>query len=197
MVVPVRNAGGEPCGRTEHVGGGGNLIAGGGVAKANLVERSAMRRYVIAVALVGALVLPVLAAAKGPVSASISGPGLDRSLAIRGDGEGPGTALGTLASASGFFAQMFGQSPDPTLASRPAGTLGPRYRAVYVVPGPNDVQSRVVQYIYPYAKPVALTYLKPGQVFWDGRKAHGGWYRASAALKRVLLRAGLPARAGL
>jgi hypothetical protein len=156
-----------------------------------------MRRYVIAAALVSALVLPALAAAKGPVSASISGPGLDRSLAMRGDGEGPGTALGTLATASGFFAQMFGQSPDPTLASRPNGTLGPRYTAIYVVPGPNDIQSRVIQYIYPYAKPVAVTYMKPGQRFWDGRKAHGGWYRASAGLKRVLLRAGLPARAAL
>jgi hypothetical protein len=37
--------------------------------------------------------------------------------------------------------------------------------------------------------------MKPGQKFWDGRKTHGGWYRASAALKRVLMRAGLPAKA--
>jgi hypothetical protein len=153
-----------------------------------------MRRYLIAATLI-ALTLPAVAAAKGPVSASISGPGLDRALAINGDGEGPGTSLGTLANASGYFAQMFGQSPDPTLASRPSGTLGLRYTAVYVVPGPNDIQSRVVQYIYPYAKPVALTYLKPGQRFWDGRKAHGGWYRASPALKRVLVRAGLPVKA--
>jgi hypothetical protein len=64
-----------------------------------------MRRYFIAAALV-ALVLPAAAVAKGPVSASISGPALERSLTIRGDGEGPGTALGALADASGF-AQMF------------------------------------------------------------------------------------------
>ncbi|SRR6266568_2317947 len=153
-----------------------------------------MRRYVIAATLV-ALALPALAAAKGPVSASISGPGLEHALAIKGDGEGPGTSLGALATASGFVAQMFGQSPDPTLASRPSGTLGSRYTTVYVVPGPNDIQSRVVQYLYPYAKPLALTYLKPGQRFWNGRKAHGGWYRASPALKRVLVRVGLPAKA--
>ena len=153
-----------------------------------------MRRYVIAAALV-ALVLPAAAVAKGPVSASISGPALERSLTIRGDGEGPGTALGTLADASGFFAQMFGQSPDPTLAARPGGTLGPRYRVVYVVPGPNDIQSRVVQYLYPYAKPVALTYMKPGQRFWGSERAHGGWYRASTGLKKMLVRAGLPAKA--
>jgi uncharacterized protein (DUF58 family) len=153
-----------------------------------------MRRYLIAAAVV-ALLVPAVAAAKGPVSATISGPRLDRLLAIQGDGEGPGTALGTLAAASGYFAQMFGQSPDPTLASRPRASLGPRYKAVYVVPGPNDVQSRVVQYIYPYAKPVALTFMKPGQRFWNGRKAHGGWYRASTRLKAVLVRAGLPAAA--
>jgi len=152
-----------------------------------------MRRYFIAAALV-ALVLPAAAVAKGPVSASISGPALDRSLTIRGDGEGPGTALGTLADASGFFAQMFGQSPDPTLAVRPGGTLGPRYRVVYVVPGPNDIQSRVVQNLYPYAKPVALTYMKPGQAFWDSERTHGGWYRASTGLKKMLVRAGLPTR---
>jgi hypothetical protein len=153
-----------------------------------------MRRYLAAAALV-ALLLPALAAAKGPVSASISGPGLDRALAVRGDGETPGNPLGTIATASGFFAQMFGQTPDPTLKARPVGRLGPRYTAVYVVPGPNDIQSRVVQYVYPYARPVALTYLKPGQLFWDGRKAHGGWFRAAPSLKRALVRMGLPATA--
>jgi hypothetical protein len=150
-----------------------------------------MRRYLIAAALV-ALALPALASAKGPASAAISGPGLERALAIAGDGEGPG-ALGTLTNASGYFAQMFVQTPDPTIARRPAGPLGLRYTVVYVVPGPNSIQSRVVQYVYPYAKPTPLTYMKPGQRFWDGQQVHGGWYRAKLALKRALVRAGLPA----
>jgi hypothetical protein len=154
-----------------------------------------MRTFSLAAVAVVALALPTLAAAKGPVSASITGPGTDRSLAVKGNGEMPGNPLGTLTTAGGFFAQMFGQVPDPTLATRPKGTLGPRYKAVYVVPGPNNEMSRVVQYIYPYAKPVALTYLKPGQIFWQSRKAHGGWFQGSPALKRVLVRLGLPARA--
>jgi hypothetical protein len=153
-----------------------------------------MRKYLIAAALV-ALTLPALAAAKGPASASVTGPGLDGALTIRGDGEGPGTALGSLAMKSGFFPQMFGQSPDPTLASRPAGSLGLRYKVIYIVPGPNDIRSRVVQLVYPYAKPVAVTYMKPGQPFWEGERTHGGWFRASAGLKRTLVRAGLPASA--
>ena len=153
-----------------------------------------MRRYLVAAAVV-ALVLPALAAAKGPVSASITGNGLERTLTIAGDGEAVGTQLGALTMRSGFFPQMFGQTPDPTLRTRPAGRLGPRYTVVYVVPGPNDIQSRVVQRVYPFAKPVALSYMKPGQPFWEGETTHGGWYRASLALKRILIRAGVPATA--
>jgi hypothetical protein len=153
-----------------------------------------MRRYLIAAALF-ALVLPVVAAAKGPESASVSGPGLEGTLDIRGNGEGPGTALGTLTNSGGFFAQMFGQTPDPTLATRPAGKLGLRYTVVYLVPGPNGGSSRVVQFVYPYAKPVPLTYMKPGQRFWGTERAHGGWFQASPAMKKLLVRAGLPARA--
>ena len=153
-----------------------------------------MRRYVIAAALV-ALAVPAIAAAKGPASASISGPGLGQPLVVTGDGEGLDTRLGTLAMSSGFFPQLFGQLPDPTLATRPRGRLGPRYTVVYVVPGPNGIRSRIVQHLYPYAKPVVLTYMKPRQRFWEGDLAHGGWYRASAGLKRMLVRAGLPTRA--
>ena len=152
-----------------------------------------MRRYLVATLIV-ALVVPALAAAKGPSGASISGPGLERTLTITGDGEGLGTQLGGLAMKSGFFAQMFGQTPDPTFRTRPAGTLGPRYTVIYVVPGPNDIQSRVVQGVYPFAKPVALTYMKSGQPFWQTDRTHGGWFRASLALKRILLRAGVPAQ---
>jgi hypothetical protein len=154
-----------------------------------------MRTYFVAATLVAALVVPAVATAKGPVSASISGPGAARALAVSGNGEMPGNPLGTLTTAGGFFAQMFGQVPDLTLKARPKGTLGPRYTVVYVVPGPNNIESRVVQFAYPYAKPVALTYMKPGQLFWDGRKAHGGWFRANASLRKVLVQAGLPQKA--
>ena len=152
-----------------------------------------MRRYLLAAGLC-TLVFSAVAAAKGPVKASISGPGLGHALVIKGDGEGPGSRLGSLADASGFYAQVFRESPDPTFASRPSGTLGVRYTAVYLVPGPSSTSSRLIQYIYPYARPVALTYVKPGQKFWSSKKTHGGWYRAPS-LKLVLVRAGLPAKA--
>ncbi len=154
-----------------------------------------MRRLVVAPALVLlALALPLAAQAKGPSTASLSGPGLTRAVAVSGDGEVTGTLLGRLTMTSGFFAQVFGQTPDPTLAARPAGALGPRYRVVYVVPGPHARSSRLVQWVYPFAKGGPLTYVKPGQTFWDGRKTHGGWFRA-AGLQRVLRQLGVPAKA--
>jgi hypothetical protein len=154
-----------------------------------------MRRQIVAAAvLVVALALPATAAAKGPASASISGPDV-RSLAIQGQGEGqPGTPLGMLVDAGGYFSQMFGENPDPTVKARPKGILGPRYKVVYVVPGPNGIESKVVQFLYPFAKPVPLTYMKPGQRFWNTERAHGGWYRSSTALTRMLITKGLPRR---
>jgi len=153
-----------------------------------------MRRHlIVAGALIAALVLPALAAAKGPESASLSGPGLSRSLAVVGEGEGgTGTPLGALVDLGGFFPQMYGQSPDPTLRTQPKGSLGPAYKITYVVPGPNSIKSHVVQDVYPYAKPVPLTYMKPGQSFWGTKRTLGGWFRASTGFKRVLVQAGLP-----
>lgn len=89
---------------------------------------------------------------------------------------------------------MYGQVPDPTVKARPKGTLSTHYRVTYVVPGPNGIRSRVVQDVYPFAKPVPLTYMRPGQSFWGDQLAHGGWYRSSAALRRTLVQAGLRVR---
>jgi hypothetical protein len=153
-----------------------------------------MRKYLVVGTVVAALALPALAAAKGPSSALITGPSAPRALAMTGDGESPGSLRGSLVNAGGWFAQVFGQTPDPTLKGQPKATLGPRYKAVYVVPGPHGTTSRIVQLIYPYAKPVPLTYMRAGQRVWEGQTTYGGWFRATKSLKQVLVRAGLPAR---
>lgn len=87
---------------------------------------------------------------------------------------------------------MYGESPDPTLRHRPAGTVGPRYLVVYGVPGPNGVVGRVLQELYPFAKPGPLTYMPAGQTFWGG-KTHGGWIRAQRSLRQTLVFLGVPA----
>ena len=146
----------------------------------------------------GALVLAPAALAKGPAAATVSGPGDDSSggISIRGDGEGGnGTPLGRLVESGGFFAAAFGQTPNPMLDERPEGALGPKYTIQYRVPGPNNEDDTLVQDVYPYAQPTAVTYMRPGQPFFGTERTRGGWFVGGAELKAVLVEAGLPATA--
>ena len=152
-----------------------------------------MRRFLL-LATAGALAALVAiapAAAKGPSTASLTGPGLDHAIPVNGEGEsGTGTPLGSLVELGGFFPQMFQQFPDSTTRTRPSGDLGPKYRMVYRVPGPGGI-STVVQDVYPYAK-TPVTYMRPNERFWGGNRTHGGWFVAGPGLKVTLVAAGLP-----
>lgn len=153
-----------------------------------------MRRLLVLVTIgtLAALAATAPASAKGPTAASVSGPGLDHALPVKGYGEGgPTTPLGSLVQLGGFFPQVFDQSPDPTTRAQPAADLGPRYRVVYRVPGPDET-STLVQDIYPYAKPSPVTHMRTGQPFWGGMRTHGGWYVSQAGLKAALVQVGLP-----
>jgi hypothetical protein len=148
----------------------------------------------VLVALAAALALPAAAVAKGPDQAALSGPGLNGSIPIKGEGEsGAGTPLGDLVQFGGYFQVVFGQQPDIRLKQRPKGDLGPRYTVIYRVPGPAAGPSRILQYIYPYAKPDPVTYMPPQQRFWGDQRTLGGWFDADVLLKRTLTRLGLPA----
>jgi hypothetical protein len=139
-----------------------------------------------------ALAVPAAALAKGPSQGSISGPGFSKTIKVLYDGGG-GSPGDNLAQASGFFPAAFGQSPDPMLHGKPSGPLGPRYTIVWTVPGGNATTFHVRQALYPYARGGAVSYTKPGQRIF-GMGTRGGWYR-DAALKRSLVRLGLPAQA--
>lgn len=137
-----------------------------------------------------ALLLPAGASAKGPSEAQITGPGLASPLKITGVGEGnASTDLGVLVTDGGFFPETFGQSPSPLLRTQPSN-LGPRYLVTYQVPGP--VLASLEQELYPYAGGGPVTYMRPGQTFWGDQQTVGGWYRGTAALKAMLVKAGLP-----
>jgi hypothetical protein len=101
-----------------------------------------------------------------------------------------------LAESAGFFPAAFGQEPNPMLAGRPAGDLGPRYVIEYRVPGPNNTEDLIVQDVYPYATPAAVTYMEPGQTLFGTQATRGGWFAASSYSTRpllaVLVEAGLP-----
>ena len=139
-----------------------------------------MKRALPAVAaLAVALLLPAAAAAKGPSTATIAGPGLDHALEIKGYGEGgDATPLGILVEGGGFFAQVFQPTPRLTTKARPAGQLGPRYDVTYTVPGPHG-DSTLRQDLYPYATSGPLTYMAPGEKFWGSQSTNGGWFRGS------------------
>ena len=144
--------------------------------------------------LAAALLIPATALAKGPSAASISGPGLGKTLKISGDGETAGSTLGQLTMAAGFFAVVFEQQPDSRLPGRPEGKLGPKYTIRYLVPGPNSATFHLTQDLYPYSTGGAMTYMKPGQRIFDS-VTRGGWFRGGIALKQTLVQNGLPARA--
>lgn len=145
----------------------------------------------LTITFLASLALPALAAAKGPVAATLSGPGISGARLLGGNSEGgTGTPLGALTMGGGFFPQAFGQQPDPTLTAQPQGDLGPRYVITYKVPGPSKTGT-LRQDFYPYARPAPLTYMKPRQPFWGTQRTHGGWFVADRSLKRKL---GLPAQ---
>jgi hypothetical protein len=146
----------------------------------------------IALTAAAAALLAASAAAKGPAKASVEGPGLDEAVVFVGSGEGPGSPLGNLTMAAGFFPAVFAQSPDPMLSGRPAGRLGPEYTITYTVPGPSGAASQIRQKLYPYAAGGPVTYMAPGQSVFDTASTRGGWYEADTSLKGTLVEAGLP-----
>jgi hypothetical protein len=152
-----------------------------------------MKRVILLLAL-AALTAPTTALGKGPSAATMDGPGTGGGITFNGDGESGGTRLGDLTQQSGLFPALFGQEPDPMLASRPKGDLGPKYTVTYTVPGPNNEVFTVRQDVYPYAKPSPVTYVEPGQKIFD-TETRGGWFQAGPELKQTLVSAGLPASA--
>jgi hypothetical protein len=145
-----------------------------------------MNRLILIVAV--ALALPAAALGKGPSEAVLTGPGLDDDgITISGLGDGSG-----IVQQAGFFPATFGQSPDPMLDEPPAGTLGPKYRLTYAVPGPSGSDDTIVQDVYPFAKPSPVTYTPPGQPFFDTERTRGGWFVATLGLRNLLVHEGLP-----
>jgi hypothetical protein len=147
-----------------------------------------MRRLILLLA-VTMLALPSHALGKGPSAATMEGPGGGGGITFSGDeGSGP---LGNLTQQSGWFAAAFAQEPNPMLATRPKGDLGPRYTVTYTVPTDMNRTVTIRQDIYPYASPGPVTYLAPGQPIFD-MQTRGGWFQAGPDLKDTLVAAGLP-----
>jgi hypothetical protein len=157
-------------------------------------EEVTMKRLALAAAAstLAALLVPTASLAKGASEATITGPGLGDGITLAGEGSPAGGTLMRLAESAGFFPSVFATTPNPMLTKRPKGTLGPKYRVTYTMPGPNNDVSKIRQALYPYASPSPVSYTKPGQTFFDGQKTFGGWFVANAMLKQQLVAVGLP-----
>ena len=150
-----------------------------------------MRTGIAAVFL--ALVLPAGALAKGPAEAIITGPGLAKPLKLGGPNDwAEGSPMAELTTRAGFFQVAWGGQPGRTLTESPTTRLGPRYDVVYLVPGPSGRDDRIRQELYPFAKGGAVTFMAPGQRFFDTRRTLGGWFRVVPPLTPTLVAAGLP-----
>lgn len=131
------------------------------------------------------------AAAKGPGQATIDGPGISP-ISLRSPGESTtGKALATMIQESGFFAQLHG-ADAPWRHQRPKGTLGLRYFVTYTLAGDTFP---ITQHLYPYASAGIVTYMAAGQPYSRAQRTTGGWHRADASLKEMLIASGLPKEA--
>jgi hypothetical protein len=153
-----------------------------------------------------ALALVPSALAKGPIEASVEGPGLQSPITLGGPGPdalAPHQPLMRLAEGAGFFPAAFGRASwddgdprtkntNPMFRGRPSGALGPRYEVTYLVPGPDGVEDVLQQRLYPYAASGPVSYMPPGQRFFGWRETAGGWFRATPDVFRILVAAGLP-----
>jgi hypothetical protein len=163
-----------------------------------------MRRVaVLLISGAAAALLAQPALGKGPIEATVEGPGLAAPLQFgdwddwgQEDALAPHQPIMQFAEATGFFPAAFGQVPSPMLDGRPEGNLGPRYVIRYRVPGPATDEFRIVQDLYPYAKPNPVTYMPPKQPLFETGGTSGGWYAAAnpavAPLLSQLIDAGLP-----
>lgn len=135
----------------------------------------------LAAALVLSLGLGTPAAAKGPGSATISGPGIGTVELTRDPAERPG--MNALLQVTRFFDVYSGSGLD---TDSPEGDLGPRFDVAY-----DDVNDGEPfrQQLYPFATDGPVVHVPPGQQIY-GMDAASGWMSADRRLTRLVERLG-------
>jgi hypothetical protein len=131
------------------------------------------------------------ALAKGPESATFSGPGINGPTELNQNDP----VIGQLMQQSGIW-----NGPGVPLSSAPTGDLGPVYTLTWVNSGPPDApiaERTIRQFIYPQAEngPVIHTPVQDGLEGWGPDVV--GWFEASDGLIHALLTLGVPAPAPL
>jgi hypothetical protein len=147
----------------------------------------------VAIGVVGILWTSPPAVAKGPSQGIITGPGLSEPITLREPGAATiGPDLAKVLEQSRF---SLSGSDGGRLAHRPAGDLGPRYTITYDMTLSDRLSGTIVQYVYPYAEPLPITYMPGRQTYWGTQETVGAWYAARTGLRQTLIDVGLPASA--
>jgi hypothetical protein len=124
--------------------------------------------------------------AKGPESATLSGPGIEGPTALNQNDP----LLGQLMELSGIWS-----GPGLREPIEPTGGLGPAYTLIWINSGPPEasIEERSIrQILYPYAEngPLINTPAQVGLVGWGGEVL--GWYEAPKGLIDTLVALGVP-----
>ncbi len=139
-----------------------------------------LRILAIAAIVIGAVLIPTTASAKGTKDVTITGPGLEHPVLV-GNTAGPDPVdVNRLADATGLFHVAFRTAPTPMTDARPAGKLGPRYRASYELYAAQDKVVVIRQDLYPFAAAGFVTHTPPRQHAFN-QTVHSGWYVTTAA----------------
>ena len=152
-----------------------------------------LRSIVVAGLIVTLLVIGPAAFAKGPSGAVIEGDGVAGTLVVNQPGEhGQGTAMSDLVQAVGFFELTFGDSKG-VMDEAPTATLGKQRIVITWDMAADDV---IVQEVYHHAEGGPVTYVAPGQGFWEETdETAGGWYRITGDIATPLIELGVDASA--
>lgn len=132
------------------------------------------RATLLAALVVGLLSITPAAHAKGPAGAVIEGDGVSGALVIDKPGElGQGTPMSQLVEAVGFFELTFGESAKIS-KTQPTKAIG---KSRIVITWDMTGGDTIVQEIYHHAEGGPVTYIEPGQEFWeDTAVVVGGWF---------------------
>ena len=155
-----------------------------------------MRRLILFVT-AGALVAFAViapAAAKGPSTASLTGPGSRPCTTDQGRRRGGARHAARIARpARRVLPADVPRGPGLDHSDATCSAISACATAWCIAcQGPNGI-STVVQDVYPYAK-TPVTYMRPNQHFWGGHRTHGGWFVAGPGLKATLVGPGCPSR---
>ena len=134
-----------------------------------------LRIIVVAAIVVGVALVPAAAWAKGAKDVTITGPGLHKPVHVENTAGPKIVEVNRLAEATGLLYAAFRTRPSPMTAARPAGKLGPRYRAVYELYAAEGKVVVVRQDLYPFAAAGFVSHTPPGQPVFE-RTAQSGWY---------------------